>query len=116
MVKLNVNETDHSFDAALDTGLVVNPAVFGTSIVRSGEITAKNDVIEQSNFSDHLVTRFNEIPRQTNAYILESAAPPAVGGEPGVPPFGPATRSLPQLARVSAIYRFRAIRLLHSAC
>jgi len=42
-------------DTALDAGLVVNPeatraqfegaAVFGTSIVRSGEITAKNGVI-----------------------------------------------------------------------
>jgi hypothetical protein len=53
----------------------VNPAVFGTSIARSGEITAKNDVIEQSNFSDYLVARW-----------------------------------------VSAIYRFRAIRLLHGAC
>ena len=45
---------------AVDAGLVVNPeatrsqfegaAVFGTSIVRSGEITAKDGVIEQSNF------------------------------------------------------------------
>jgi hypothetical protein len=27
--------------------------VFGTSIVRSGEITAKNGVIQQSNFNDY---------------------------------------------------------------
>jgi hypothetical protein len=99
MVKLNVNGKDHTFDAALDAGLVMNPAVFGTSIVRSGEITSKNDVIEQSNFSDNPVARFNEIPQQTNVYILESGAPPAGVGEPGVPPFVPATRSLPRLAR-----------------
>lgn len=84
-------------DTALDAGLVVNPeatraqfegaAVFGTSIVRSGEITAKNGVIQQSNFNDYPVARINEVPDQTNVYITESSAPPAGVGEPGVPPF-----------------------------
>jgi isoquinoline 1-oxidoreductase beta subunit len=84
-------------DTALDAGLVVNPevtraqfegaAVFGTSIVRSGEITAKNGVIQQSNFNDYPVARINEVPAQTNVYIAESSAPPAGVGEPGVPPF-----------------------------
>jgi len=31
--------------------------------------------------------RFNEAPYQTNVYIVESDAPPAGVGEPGVPPF-----------------------------
>ena len=84
-------------DTALDAGLVVNPeatraqfegaVVFGTSIVRSGEITAKNGVIQQSNFNDYSVARINEVPAQTNVYITESSAPPAGVGEPGVPPF-----------------------------
>ncbi|MHB8217695.1 MAG: xanthine dehydrogenase family protein molybdopterin-binding subunit [Candidatus Sulfotelmatobacter sp.] len=84
-------------DTALDAGRVVNPeavraqfegaAVFGTSIVRSGEITAKNGVIQQSNFNDYPVARINEVPAQTNVYIAESSAPPAGIGEPGVPPF-----------------------------
>jgi isoquinoline 1-oxidoreductase beta subunit len=84
-------------DTAVDAGLVVNPeitraqfegaAVFGTSIVRSGEITAKNGAIEQSNFNDYPVARINEVPVQTNVYIAESSAPPAGVGEPGVPPF-----------------------------
>ena len=84
-------------DAALDAGLVVNPeatraqfeeaVVFGTSIVRSGEITAKNGVIQQSNFNDYPVARINEVPTQTNVYITESSAPPSGVGEPGVPPF-----------------------------
>jgi isoquinoline 1-oxidoreductase beta subunit len=84
-------------DTALDAGLVVNPeitraqfegaAVFGTSIVRTGEITAKNGVIQQSNFNDYPVARINEVPAQTNVYITESSAPPAGVGEPGVPPF-----------------------------
>src|SRR5262250_167101 len=84
-------------DMALDAGLVVNPeatraqfegaAVFGTSIVRSGEITATNGAINQSNFQDYPVARINEVPRQTNVYIVDSDAPPAGVGEPGVPPF-----------------------------
>ena len=84
-------------DTALDAGIVVNPeavraqfegaVVFGTSIVRSGEITAKNGVIQQSNFNDYPVARMNEVPAQTNVYITESSAPPAGIGEPGVPPF-----------------------------
>ena len=87
-------------DTVLDAGLVVNPeatrsqfegaAVFGTSIVRSGEITAKNGAIEQSNFDSYPVARINEAPRQTNVYIVDSDAPPAGVGEPGVPPFAPA--------------------------
>lgn len=84
-------------DTALDAGLVVNPeatraqfegaAVFGTSIVRSGEITATNGAINQSNFQDYPVARINDAPRQTNVYIVDSDAPPAGVGEPGVPPF-----------------------------
>ena len=84
-------------DVALDAGLVVNPeatraqfegaAVFGTSVVRSGEITAAKGVINQSNFQDYPVARINEAPVQTNVYIVDSDAPPAGVGEPGVPPF-----------------------------
>jgi isoquinoline 1-oxidoreductase beta subunit len=87
-------------DTVVDAGLVVNPeatraqfegaAVFGTGIARSGEITAKNGVIEQSNFADYAVARINEAPYQTNVYLVDSDAPPAGVGEPGVPPFIPA--------------------------
>jgi isoquinoline 1-oxidoreductase beta subunit len=87
-------------DTVVDAGLVVNPevtkaqfegaAVFGTSVARTGEITAKNGVIEQSNFDSYPVARINEAPYQTNVYLVESDAPPAGVGEPGVPPFVPA--------------------------
>jgi isoquinoline 1-oxidoreductase beta subunit len=87
-------------DTVVDAGLVVNPevtkaqfegaVVFGTSVARSGEITAKNGVIEQSNFDTYPVARINEAPYQTNVYLVESDAPPAGVGEPGVPPFIPA--------------------------
>jgi isoquinoline 1-oxidoreductase beta subunit len=84
-------------DTAVDAGLVVNPeitraqfegaAVFGTSVAKTGEITASKGVINQSNFSDYPVARINEAPLQTNVYLVDSSAPPAGVGEPGVPPF-----------------------------
>ncbi len=85
---------------ALDAGTVVNPemvrqqfegaAVFGTSIAKTGEITATAGQIDQSNFFDYPVARMNEAPYQTDIHIVESSAPPAGVGEPGVPPFVPA--------------------------
>jgi hypothetical protein len=64
-------------DYVVDAGRVVNPevtraqfegaAVCGTSVARSGEITAKNGVIEQSNFDTYPVARINEAPYQTNS-------------------------------------------------
>ena len=84
-------------DMVVDAGLVVNPeatraqfegaAVFGTSVVRSGEITATKGAIDQSNFQDYPVARIGEAPFQTNVYIVESDDSPAGVGEPGVPPF-----------------------------
>lgn len=85
---------------AVDTGIVANPetvrqqfegaAVFGTSIARMGEVTATNGAIDQSNFNDYPVARMNEAPYRTDVHIVESDAPPAGVGEPGVPPFVPA--------------------------
>ena len=85
---------------AVDAGTVVNPetvraqfegaAVFGTSIARSGEITATNGVINQSNFHNYPVARMNEAPYHTSVHIIDDGAPPAGVGEPGVPPYVPA--------------------------
>lgn len=87
-------------DTALDAGTVVNPtiakqqfegaAVMGTSIAFYGEITATNGVINQSNFDTFQVARMNVAPQETNVYIVESEAPPAGIGEPGLPPVAPA--------------------------
>jgi len=87
-------------DTVVDAGLVVNPqfvqaqfegaAVFGTSIARTGEITATNGAVVQSNFFDYPVARITDAPHETNVYLVDSEAPPAGVGEPGVPPFVPA--------------------------
>jgi isoquinoline 1-oxidoreductase beta subunit len=85
---------------AVDAGIVANPdmvqsqfqgaAVFGTSIARTGEISATKGVIDQSNFHDYPVARMNDAPVNVDVQIVESTAPPAGVGEPGVPPFVPA--------------------------
>ncbi len=90
----------HEVNTAVDAGTVVNPetlnsqfegaAVFGTSLALFSEITARNGAIEQTNFHQYQVARMNQSPRKTNVYMVESSAPAAGVGEPGVPPFAPA--------------------------
>jgi isoquinoline 1-oxidoreductase subunit beta len=90
----------HRVHTALDAGTVVNPtiakqqfegaAVMGTSIGFYGEISATKGVIDQSNFDTFQVARMNVAPKETNIYIVESDAPPAGIGEPGLPPVAPA--------------------------
>jgi isoquinoline 1-oxidoreductase beta subunit len=46
--------------------------------------------VDQSNFFDYPVARMNDAPYQVDVHIVESTAPPAGVGEPGVPPFVPA--------------------------
>jgi isoquinoline 1-oxidoreductase beta subunit len=85
---------------AVDAGTIVSPdnirnqfegaAVFGTSLALFGEITATNGAIDQSNFNNFQVARMNRAPRHVEVHIVESEAPPAGVGEPGVPPFAPA--------------------------
>jgi isoquinoline 1-oxidoreductase subunit beta len=87
-------------ETVVDAGLITNPeaarsqfegaAVFGTSIALSGSITASNGAIVQSNFDSYPVARMREAPVHTNVHLVESDAPPAGVGEPGVPPFIPA--------------------------
>jgi isoquinoline 1-oxidoreductase beta subunit len=87
-------------DTAVDAGTAVNPAnikaqlegaaVFGTSIARSGQITAVNGIVQQSNFYDYPVARITDAPYQTNVFVVESTAPPSGVGEPGVSVIAPA--------------------------
>ncbi len=85
---------------AVDAGTIVSPdnirnqfegaAVFGTSLALFGEITATNRTIDQSNFHNYQIARMSRAPRHVEVHIVESEAPPAGVGEPGVPPFAPA--------------------------
>ncbi|HEX3748028.1 MAG TPA: molybdopterin cofactor-binding domain-containing protein [Bryobacteraceae bacterium] len=87
-------------DTVVDAGMIVNPdrvrsqfegaAVFGASLALMGSITATNGKIDQSNYHNYPVARIHEAPYETHVHIVESDAPPAGVGEPGVPPFAPA--------------------------
>jgi isoquinoline 1-oxidoreductase beta subunit len=87
-------------DIAADVGKVINPdrvksqlegaSVFGASIALMSEISAAGGSIQQSNFHDYQVARINEAPIDTRVHLIESDAPPAGVGEPGVPPMPPA--------------------------
>jgi len=104
VVQVKVNDAGkvevQRVDTALDAGTIVNPemvrqqfegaAVMGTTLAFYGEITATNGVIDQSNFDDYPMARMNTAPRETHVHIVESDAPPAGVGEPGLPPFAPA--------------------------
>ncbi|TQV85048.1 xanthine dehydrogenase family protein molybdopterin-binding subunit [Aliikangiella coralliicola] len=85
--------------SAVDVGRALNPdrirsqmegsAIFSASLAFYGDITAKNGVVEQSNFHDYQMARMNQIP-DIHTYIVESDELPTGIGEPGVPPFSPA--------------------------
>jgi isoquinoline 1-oxidoreductase subunit beta len=87
-------------DLAVDAGRIINPdrvksqfegaAVFGTGIALMNEITASGGVVQQSNFHDYQVARMNEAPIEARVHLVQSEAPPAGVGEPGVPPMAPA--------------------------
>ncbi|MEK6287733.1 MAG: molybdopterin cofactor-binding domain-containing protein [Acidobacteriota bacterium] len=87
-------------DMAVDAGRVINPdrvkaqfegaAVFGSGIALMNEITATAGAVNQSNFHDYQVARMNEAPIETRVHLVQSDAPPAGVGEPGVPPMAPA--------------------------
>jgi len=87
-------------DIAVDAGRVISPdrvkaqfegaAVFGTGIALMNEITVSGGAVQQSNFHDYRVARMEEAPLETRVHIVQSDAPPAGVGEPGVPPMPPA--------------------------
>ena len=84
---------------SVDCGLAVNPervrsqmegaGVFGLSLTFFGELTAKEGVIEQSNFHDYPMARIADAPH-IEVDIVENDHPPGGVGEPGVPPVAPA--------------------------
>jgi len=94
------NAKVHRIDIVADPGMIINPdrvraqfegaAIFGTSIALMGEITAKNGVVDQTNFHNYPVSRITDAPMEINVHIVPSKELPAGVGEPGVPPVAPA--------------------------
>ena len=101
----------HNVYTAIDCGIVVNKdtvkaqmegsAIFGMSLALYGKITAKDGVIEQSNYHDYQMVRLQETPN-IHVEIVESTESPTGVGEPGVPVIAPAI--------VNAIYKITGKR------
>ena len=89
----------HRVVCAIDCGTVVNPdtivaqmesgIVYGLTAALKGEITLKNGRVEQGNFNDYPLLRFDEMP-VVEVHIANSIEAPGGVGEPGTPPIAPA--------------------------
>ncbi|MBY3063031.1 xanthine dehydrogenase family protein molybdopterin-binding subunit [Rhizobium laguerreae] len=90
----------HRVTAGVHCNLAVNPqtveaqvqgaAIMGLSTCLAGaEITLKDGVVEQSNFSEFTVARITDVP-EFDINIVPSADAPTGMGEPGLPPLAPA--------------------------
>jgi isoquinoline 1-oxidoreductase beta subunit len=85
---------------AIDCGTYVHPeriksqlegaAVMGISTALYGSITFKQGRTEQSNFDTYELARMSDAPGAIETILIESDAPPAGVGEPGLPVFAPA--------------------------
>lgn len=83
----------------LDCGLQVDPEtiraqleggmVFGLSAALRGEITFEAGAVQESNFDNQPILRFDEVPKMKTV-LIASDAPPGGVGEAGVPPVAPA--------------------------
>mgnify|MGYP006182007435 CR=1 FL=1 len=62
--------------------------VFGLSLALMGEISYQEGKVMQSNFHDYPLLRLPQVP-EMEIIIINSDAPPAGVGEPGVPPVAP---------------------------
>jgi CO/xanthine dehydrogenase Mo-binding subunit len=89
----------HRVVCAVDCGTVINPdtvaaqmeggIVFGLTAALKASIIVENGRVQQSNFHDYPLLRFDEMP-QVEIHIVPSQKPPSGIGEMGVPPIAPA--------------------------
>ncbi|HEX7706680.1 MAG TPA: xanthine dehydrogenase family protein molybdopterin-binding subunit [Thermoanaerobaculia bacterium] len=89
----------HRVVCAIDCGPIVNPdtiaaqmegsVVFALSAALYGEITFEKGRVQQSNFHDYPVLRFDEMPL-VETHIVQSSDSMGGVGEPAVPPVAPA--------------------------
>ncbi|HEX4599001.1 MAG TPA: molybdopterin cofactor-binding domain-containing protein [Burkholderiaceae bacterium] len=89
----------HRVVCAIDCGTAVNPLIieqqmegsvcFGLSAALRERITIRGGAVEQRNFPQYPLLRFDEAP-SVETYVVPSGRPPAGVGEPGTPPIAPA--------------------------
>jgi isoquinoline 1-oxidoreductase beta subunit len=104
----------HRVVCAIDCGLVVNPdmiaaqleggIVWGLTAALKENISFENGQIQQHNFIEYPLLRYDEMP-EVEVYFVESGADPTGVGEMGVPPAAPAI--------LNAIFALTGKRIRH---
>jgi isoquinoline 1-oxidoreductase subunit beta len=104
VVEISVNRSErtlkvHRVVCALDCGRIVNPSsieaqarssiVYGLTAALYGAITIDRGRVQQNNFNDYKVLRFDEMP-EVEVHIVPSMGDPTGAGEFVVPPVAPA--------------------------
>jgi isoquinoline 1-oxidoreductase beta subunit len=89
----------HRVVCAIDCGIAVNPdgvvaqiesgVAFGLGAALHSQLEFRDGRVQQSNFHDYQVLRFNEMPA-VEVHIVSSREKPGGVGEPGLPPIAPA--------------------------
>ena len=89
----------HRVVTVIDCGTVINPNLveaqmeggiaWGLSALLGNEITIENGQVQQSNFHDYPILRFDQMPL-VESIIMPSGLTPMGVGEMGVPPISPA--------------------------
>lgn len=104
VVEISVNRKDrslrvHRVVCALDCGRIVNPSsidaqarssiVYGITAALHGAITIDRGRVQQNNFNDYKMLRFDEMP-DIEVHVIPTDVPPTGAGEFVVPPVAPA--------------------------
>ena len=104
VIEISVNRTDrtlrvHRVVCALDCGRIVNPSsidaqarsciVYGLTAAMHSGITIEQGRVQQHNFNDYKMLRFDEMP-DIEVHIVPSDGPPTGAGEFALPPVAPA--------------------------
>jgi isoquinoline 1-oxidoreductase beta subunit len=104
VIEVSVNRQERSLKVnrvvcALDCGRIVNPSsiqaqarsciVYGLTAAMHSAITIDRGRVQQNNFNDYRMMRFDEMP-DVEVHIVSSDGPPTGAGEFVVPPVAPA--------------------------
>jgi isoquinoline 1-oxidoreductase subunit beta len=104
VVEISLNRRErslrvHRVVCALDCGRIVNPSsidaqarssiVYGITAALHGAITIDRGRVQQNNFNDYKMLRFDEMP-DIEVHVIPTDVPPTGAGEFVVPPVAPA--------------------------
>jgi isoquinoline 1-oxidoreductase beta subunit len=104
----------HKITCSVDCGWIINPdtieaqmeggIVYGLTAALKGEITIQNGRVQQRNFTDYQMLRFNEMP-EIDVHIVPSTETPGGIGEPSTAPIAGALANAIFAATGKRIYR-----------